>query len=711
MTGLNLSGARRTPLFRQSEAAECGLACVGMVAAAHGFQSDLATLRLRHPVSLKGMSLKDVIGVASEVGLGSRPIRCDPEEIRQLRLPAILHWDFNHFVVVTAAGSRSATILDPAMGKITLSYEEVGKHFTGVALELVPAPEFQRKRDVNPIRLSSLVRLDLSTWRAIWQALALSLFLQVFVLAGPYYMQLVIDEAILKSDLQLLSAIALGFAGLKLFEVITTTLRGLVVQFLSSALSLDMQSNLYRHMLRLPLPFFQRRHVGDIQQRFQSLQPIQIFLSSGAISAIIDGIFALLLVVILFVYDMTLAATVAGFLAAYAGARLIFLSLSKRLSGDFLVADAAEQSKFLETLRSIGLIKVSGIEDAREVNWKNLAAASLNAQIRMGNLNIGYGALSQLLMGFSNIVIVYLAAAQTIEGALTIGMITAFLAYKGQFEQRTMALLEQFIQLKLLDMHLERVSDIALHAKEENTTSLQPPAMTEGSVAVENLFFKYAPHEPDVLKGASFNVNSGEFVAIAAPSGAGKSTLLRLMIGLYTPTHGRVLYDGQDLKRAGASAIRSQLGVVMQGDTLLTGSIEENITLFDENPDRGRLAWAAKTALIDSEIDAMPMGYRTLVGDMGSTLSGGQQQRVFLARALYRRPRILIMDEGTSALDVVMERKINENLRGLGITRIVAAHRPETLSAADRIIGLVEGRCLEMSLEAALGKQPVAVRS
>ncbi len=699
MALLNLSGTRRLPMMRQAEAAECGLACVGMVAGAHGFQTDLPTLRRQFPISLKGATLRDVIEIASQVGLGSRALRCEPSELRELRTPAILHWDMNHFVVLKRATRKRFEIHDPARGLLKLTLAEAGKHFTGVALELTPSPAFQKKREINPVKLFSLVKLDNTAWSSLAQGLALSLFLQVFVLLSPYYMQFVIDEAILKGDMSLLGAIAIGFGLLKLFEALATILRGLVFQFVSNVIGYDMQASLFRHMIRLPLPYFHRRHIGDIQQRFQSLIPIQQFIANGAIGALIDGVLGILLGVMLFLYDATLGLAVVGFIAAYAALRFGFLSLSKRLSGDLLVTDAKEQTKFLETLRAMQTIKVAGIETPREALWRNLAADSLNAQIRVGNLNIGYGALSQTLMGASNILVVYLAATSAIGGAMTIGMITAFITYKGQFEQRVTGLIEQYIQLKLLDVHLERVSDIALQAKEPG---LDMPGMRrklEGRVTLDNVFFRYAPFEPDILKGASLDILPGEFVALAAPSGAGKSTLLRLLIGLYEPNRGRILFDGVEAKRLGHGQIRQQLGVVMQDDTLLAGSIEENISLFDERPDHDRIRWAAETASIHAEIEAMPMGYRSLVGDMGTTLSGGQQQRVMLARALYRRPSILVMDEGTSALDIATERRVNAALKDLKITRIVAAHRPETLSAADRVVGLQEGRLVPVKFE------------
>lgn len=702
MSILNLSGVRQIPLLRQAEAAECGLACIGMIAGAHGHKTDLSSLRSKFPISLKGATLKDIIEIASKLNLGGRAVRCEPHELRGLRTPAILHWDLNHFVVLKQAHKDKVVLFDPAAGKVSVSMSDVGNHFTGVALELTPSSAFERKREQNPVRLFSLVKLDAMAWRAVTQGITLSVILQFFVLITPYYMQLVIDEAILKGDLSLLTAIAVGFASLKIFEAITTILRGLVFQFLSNVLAFDMQASLFHHMVRLPLPYFHRRHVGDIQQRFQSLDPIREFIANGAIAALIDGFLAIFLGIIIFLYSAILGFVVVAFVFVYAALRFAFLSLSKRLSGDFLVADANENTKFLETLRAMQTVKVAGIENEREGLWRNLSADTLNAQIRMGNVNIGYGAISQTLMGISNILVIYLAAGNAISGAMTIGMITAFVAYKGQFEQRLMALLETFVNFRLLDVHLERVSDIALQKKELEFDGAASDRELSGRISIQNVHFRYAQFERDILKGANLEIEPGEFIALAAPSGEGKSTLLRVMLGLYKPTFGKILFDGLEVSKWEIGRLRQQMGVIMQEDTLLAGSIEENISLFEEKPDRDQIRRVARIAAIHDDIEAMPMGYRSLVGDMGTTLSGGQQQRVMLARALYRDPKVLVMDEGTSALDVNTERQINSALKQLSITRVIAAHRPETLASADKVILLQNGQLnhVEFKLEA-----------
>ena len=691
MPGPSMPGRGRVPLVLQAEAAECGIACLSMVASFHGHDIDLVSLRRRFPVSLRGATLKTIIEIAGRLGLGCRAVRCELEDLQSLRLPAILHWNMNHFVVLAKASREAIEICDPAGGRRRLAMAEASKGFTGVALELVPNSAFEQKEEKAKLRLGQLFHADATIWRAAGQVLLLSAFLQVFVLLGPYYMQLVVDDVILSGNLSLLGAIAAGFLVLQLFEAATTLLRGFVLQFISSVLSFGMRASLFGHLVRLPLPYFHKRHMGDIQQRFQSVLPVQSFITNGAISVLIDGALAVLLGAVIFLYDASLAWVVLGFVTLYAGLRAAFLSLSKRWAEDQLVSGAKEQSKFLETLRAMQAIKVGGNETEQESIWRNLAARATHAQARLGNLNTSYNAASAALLGVSNVVVIYLAAREAIAGSMTIGMITAFLAYKGQFESRLMALLEQFIEFRLLDVHLARLSDIALQERDEAGTGEAERESVAGRVSLKGVRFSYSEFEPEVLSGIDLDIEPGEFVAISAASGAGKSTLLRLVVGLYRPTAGQVLIDGLDIGKAGIRPVRKHVGVVMQDDTLLAGTIEDNISYFDPQPDSNRVRWAAEVAAVHDDIQAMAMGYNTLVGDMGTTLSGGQQQRIVLARALYRRPSILVMDEGTSALDPATERRVNSALKALRMTRIIAAHRPETLAAADRVVAIENG--------------------
>jgi len=687
---LNFSGRRTLPLLRQAEAAECGLASVAMIASFHGHDVDLATMRRRFGLSMKGLTLRTMVEIAAGISLSARPVRCEPHEFVDLRLPAILHWGTNHFVVLKEANRRRIVIHDPAHGRLVVPIKTASKMFTGVALELSPMTTFQRTRERNPLKLGSLISFDGGVGRALAQMALLSVIVELLFLAAPFYLQFVIDEAILKRDIGLLSVLAVAFGLLLTFRVVAAALRGLSTQFISNVIALDMKGRIFNHLVRLPLDWFQKRQVGDVQSRFWAMRGIQAFVSQGALVGVLDGVLGTLVLVLLLFYSPLLTAVLIGSLFAYAMIRIATFQVSKRFAADSIVTDAREQTKFLETLRAAQTIKASGSEITRETQYRNAAVASINSQIRAGNINVGYAAADQLLNGGTDIFIVFLGARAVMSGDLTVGMLTAFLAYKGQFITRFTNMIEQIFAWRLLDLQLERLADIVLTPREDRIDSGGFEGEIGGRVECRNLSFRYAFGEPYVLMGIDFNISAGECIALVGASGCGKSTLAKLMVGLYTPAGGEVLIDGRPLKHWSNRSLRSQISYVSQDDQLLAGTIAENIAFFAERIDMERVQKCARWACVHDEIVGTPMGYEGLVGDMGSSLSGGQKQRVLIARALYRKPRILVLDEATAHLDVGNEQTIIATLSMLTITRIVIAHRPETIAAADRVITLVD---------------------
>jgi ATP-binding cassette subfamily B protein RaxB len=686
-TFLNLSGRRRVPLLRQAEAAECGLASIAMVAAHHGFDVDLTTMRRRFAVSMKGMTLRTMTDVAAEIGLSSRAIRCELPDLVHIRMPAILHWGTNHFVVLVAASSRSLTVHDPAHGSVTLPMADATRKFTGVAVELTPNAAFRRARERNPLKLGTVLSFR-PVYAAVVQTVLLSLLIELLVLSAPFYLQLVIDESILKGDFSLLSVLALAFGALLVFRVGALTLRSLSTQYISNVLSFDTKARIFNHLVRLPLDWFHKRQVGDVLSRFSAVRAIQAFVAQGALTGILDGILGTVVLAFLFAYAAGLALIVLVSIGIYLVLRIATFQLSKRFAADVIVTDAREQSRFLETLRAAQTIKSAAGERLRETQYRNVVGASINAQIRSGNINIGYASTEQLLNGLTDVLVVFLGARAVLAGNMTVGVLTAFLAYKAQFVSRFTNFVDQAVSWRLLDLQLERLADIALSPKEERIDSGGYEGQITGRIECRRLSFQYAYGEPTVLSNVSFHVNAGECIAIAGASGCGKSTLAKLISGLYSPTDGDVFIDGRPISKWSKRSLRSQISFVAQDDQLLAGTIAENIASFDEQIAMDHVRGCATLAQVDDEIMAMPMAYESLVGDMGSTLSGGQKQRVLIARALYRNPRILVMDEGTAHLDVDNERDVTTALAALKMTRVVIAHRPETIAAANRAIYL-----------------------
>jgi ATP-binding cassette subfamily B protein RaxB len=694
---LNLHGGPRLPVVIQSEAAECGLASLAMVAGWHGLETDLATLRRRMPISTKGMTLHSVLLAAQRMGLSGRGLRLEPEQLNQVKAPAILHWDMNHFVVLARVRGDKVTIHDPALGARTMTLAELGKHFTGLALELTPTTEFKRGKETRRLKLSELVgRVD-GAERAVAMAIVLSAVLQVFVLASPFYMQLAVDEAVLQGDHGLLTALALGFLLLTLVKVAADIIRSRVLVALSQVIGFQAVVNLFHHMIRLPVEWFGKRHIGDLVSRFNATRPITDLLAQGLVAAMVDGAMAVLTLVMILIYSPTLAAVVLLALLVQVAIRVAGYRMLRAREEEVIEAEAKEQTAFIETARAMQTIRLFGRETEREAVWQGREAAVANRTAALGRAREGFRNAKELVTGLELILVVYLGARLAIDGDMTIGMLFAFMAYRQQFMDKTTALVDTAVKFRLLDLHLQRIADIAHEEREPGLDLGAPPVERpfEGRVEFRNVTFRHAEAEPEILSGLDFTVAPGEFVAITGPSGGGKTTLLKLMLGLLRPQSGQVLLDGRPLDPAGLAAFRAQAGVVMQDDALLAGSIAENITFFDPRPDIDFMRDCARLAGVDEDIMAMPMTYGTLVGDLGQALSGGQRQRLLLARALYRRPRILLMDEGTSHLDVAKEREVNAALASLAITRIVIAHRPETIASADRVVVLKDGRLQE----------------
>ena len=697
MALMNFSAKGHLPVIRQTEAAECGLACLAMISSYHGHRIDLNTLRRRHPVSLKGVTLRAIIQVASQMQFACRPVRFELAHLKQLRLPAIVHWDMNHFVVLKSVTRRGIAVHDPNLGERFFSITEVSKHLTGVALELSPTQGFVPKDERARLPFSTFWT-DLSgNTHALVQILVLSIILEGFVIASPFYLQLTVDEVIARGDVDLLIVLALGFGLLTAIKVASTAIRSWILLIVQNVLNYQIGARLFHHLVRLPMAYFEKRHIGDILSRFTSIEPIRSALAQGMIAAAIDGVMALATLAMIFVYSTQLALIVLVAFALYTALRLGLYRLLRERSLAVIEAKAYENSTFIETLRAIQSLKIFNRESDRETQWLNRYADVVSANVRLGRTKIAFTSINDFLFGLENIITIYLAARLALNNFFTIGMIFAFMSFKQQFTEKAVQLVEKALDFRLLELHLERLADIALSPLERGHDQLLSyTRQIQGRVELRNVSFQYAETEPLVLDNINFIVEPGEFVTIMGPSGGGKTTLIKIMLGLLEPTEGEVLIDGAPLSTIGPRAYREQIAAVMQEDQLLSGSIADNICFFDPSFDQERMIQCAQLARIHEEIMAMPMTYNSLIGDMGSSLSGGQKQRVMLARALYRQPRILFLDEGTAHLDVDNEKRINESLKSLQMTRISVAHRPQASSGADQILRIAKGLTVDV---------------
>jgi ATP-binding cassette subfamily B protein RaxB len=688
-------GRRRVPLLLQTEAAECGLACLAMVGGAHGLDTDLPTLRQRFSLSLKGVTLADLVRMAHAMDFNTRAVRAEPEDLARLHSPCILHWDLNHFVVLVSVQRGVALIHDPARGARRVALAELSKHFSGVALELQPAPGFVATRARQRVSLRQLLGPVTGLKRSLAQILVLALALELFVLLTPFFMQWVVDGVLLSADRDLLVTLGIGFGMLVLIQVATAAARSWAVLWLSATLNLQWLVNVFAHLLRLPVAWFEKRHAGDIWSRFSAVQQIQRTLTSSFIEAVLDGLLVLLTLVLMAFYSLTLTAVALVAVVLYGLLRWALFRPLREVSEEALIFESRQTSHFLESLRGIQAIKLFNAQGDRQSRYAGLVVDTMNADLGTRKLALVFSVGHRLLFGLERVAVIWIGALLVMEQRLSVGMLFAFFAYKEQFAQRISGLIDKAVELKMLKLQAERLADIVLAAPEADASAPAVPraaAAPAAGIELRDLHFAYADGEAPVLRGVSLKIEPGESVAIVGPSGCGKTTLLKIMLGIHAPDGGEVLVGGVPLARLGLRAWRDRVGVVMQDEPLFSGSIADNICFFAAEVDADWLQQCARVAAVHDEIQAMPMGYQTLIGDMGAALSGGQKQRILLARALYKRPQILLLDEATSSLDVERERIVNQAVRQLALTRVIVAHRPETIASAGRVIALQEGR-------------------
>ncbi|MET3667204.1 ATP-binding cassette subfamily B protein RaxB [Caulobacter sp. 1776] len=662
-----------------------------MVGAYHGHDIDLNGVRQRFAISSSGTTLRGLIDLSRQLGLAARPLRIDLEGLLNLPLPAILHWNLNHFVVLKAINKGRLILHDPSNGVVSMTLKSASPHFTGVVLEITPTDDFAPLSARLPVGLGSLWRRLRGGASSAAFLLTVSLAVQATSFLAPLQLQLIVDEVIVRNNADLLVVIASAFFLLMIAQVALSAARDWSLQILGGQLVMQMVGNLFRHLVRLPTSYFEKRHIGDIVSRLGAVRFVQDTLTQGAVTVAIDGLMAIAAGCVLFLYAPKLALAVFAGLAAIVLLNLAFYPRLKALTENGLALSAQEQSYLMETVRGITTVKLLGGEAQREGAWRNLFVNTLNANIRLQRLAIWQSSLQNLVLGTQIAIVVYIATRDVLAAnGFSIGMLTAFLAFRQMFMDRTLSLVAKAQQFQVMGVYLDRLGDIV--TQEPETVVSEPVSgRTPGEISIRGLGFRYGATDAWVFQRLDLDVRDGEFLAITGASGIGKSTLLKLMLGLQAPVEGDIFISGVRASAQRWRGWRERTGVVTQDDRLMSGSLADNIAFFDPDMRMDKVVEAAKAAEIHDDIERMPMNYRTLVGDMGSSLSGGQRQRVLLARALYRDPAILILDEGTANLDPEVEEAIAVRIGAMRATRIVVAHRPALIERADRVLKLVDG--------------------
>lgn len=695
---LNFSFQSRLPIILQSESSECGLACLAMIASYFGYESDLHSLRKKFYISSHGLNMNQLIGVAAKLNMAVRPVKVLDGYVHQLRLPCVIHWDLNHFVVLKRTTKNTFVIHDPSIGERKLSSNEFYQHFTGVAAEFTPTTDFKKETEKVSVRIGDFLQNVVGVFKSLSNIFLLSILLQFFAIASPFYMQLVVDDALQRGDKPLLITLAIAFGLFVIIEAFISLFRSFIILVFSSGLNVSMSINLYRHLIRLPMDFFIKRDMGDILSRAGSLDRVKEFVSSSVVGAAIDGIMVVLTIFVMFYYSWKLSLVSIVIAIVYVCLRIFLYRPMRQLSHESLIAEARMNTHNMESLRAMQTIKIFQKETMRQIEWQNKLVSFMNKNIRITKWNMGFDFSNHLLFGVSGIFVIFLGAELVLENEMSLGMFLAFLTYKFRFETSVNQLIDVAFRYKLLDVQLDRLADIVktdqekLESKSDSILScsefdlVEAGPLVRGNLELVNLSFSYGENQPLIFEKVNFKISHGECVVITGPSGSGKTTLLKCLMGLLKPSDGEILVDSRSL--AAWENYRGQICGVMQDDQLLSGTLIDNIACFSSPIDINRIHECAKAACIYDEIMSMPMRFETLIGDMGGGISGGQKQRIILARALYRNPKILFMDEATSHLDISNEKIISQNIKQLKITRVIVAHRPETIAAADREIML-----------------------
>lgn len=694
-------GRRRVRLVKQTQITECGLASLAMVSTYYGQRADISSLRKQFNPSMRGVTMRVLLKQATKIGLNGRAVQAPLASLSELRLPAILHWDLNHFVVLEEIRGGKYLVHNPASQTRWLGEEDMSRHYTGVAAEL--SPPFQKRDLIEPLDFKPLDILgaipNIGALGA--KAVILSILLQIYVLVSPLLLQISVDNILPSLDTDLLITLAVGFSIFAVFNAMATFLRAGILLNVGVMVGFSLSSELGRRLLHLPIDWFEKRHTGDILSRFQSIGPINQALTEGAIIFVIDGLLAITTIIFMLYYSLALSAVTVAAAILYFIAKYTFLRFERRATDDSIVDTALEQSEIIANIEGIHTLRVFNSEAERNSLWLNKLADSFNSNIRLQRLKNAQNAIYTLVFALENVVIVYIAVRTIIAGdGFSLGMLFAFLAFKSSFLSSAAKLADQVVAFRMLRLHVERLSDIMAQDEDPSFVQNEFEDLEFGaSIEFQSVFARYSEFDKFILANASFKIEKGENVAITGASGSGKTTIIKLLQGWLKPEKGEIYIDGQLLQNFGVRNLQRQTGLVIQDGGFFHGSIADSIALFDDEIDMDRVEWAAGMAGLDQEVMAMPMRYHSPVGKFGGSLSGGQRQRVLIARALYKQPNILIMDEATSSLDYVKERQITASLKKLKLTRITLAHRIDTIMSADRILSVEAGRIIEVSRE------------
>lgn len=685
---------RRIPYVQQMQQADCGAACLAMVLAYHGKHLPLEEVRSLTGFGRDGTDAKLLLQASRSLGLDGQGFSIDLDDLDKLEPGAILHWEFNHFVVFERLRKHDVWIVDPRSGRRRVPLELFRRSFTGVVLEFVPEEGFNRSKPTAHSVWRHLHHL-LTRPGLLVEVILTSVLLQILALSVPLLTSSLVDRVVPRNDYDLLWALGIGLGVISFFYFLSTVVRGHLLVHLRFLIDRQMTQAFMRHLVRLPYTFFQERPAGDLLLRASSNATVREVLTSGTLSILLDGVLACVYMILLFTINISM-----GVLAVGLGLlQVVILRIAHRryaeLTAEGLSAQARSQSYLVQMIGGMETLKASGAEERAADTWSTLFTQELSSSLARGRLGATTDALLITIRSASPLIMLFVGGLLVLNDQLTLGTMLALQALTGSFLAPLSALVSTTMQLQTVRTHLDRLNDVLDSPLEQPLSNTIPAAPLRGEITLDQVSFQYGPVTLPTLHDVTLAIQPGQFVAIVGRSGSGKSTLGRIMLGLFEPATGAVLYDGIPLTELDIRSVRKQLGVVPQNTFLFGTSIRENITLNNPEITMDKAVWAAKLAQIHDEIIRMPMGYDTPLNDSGTSLSGGQRQRLALARALVHRPSILLLDEATSALDTVTEQRVQEGLDELHCTRVVITQRLSTIVQADLIVVMERGRVVE----------------
>jgi ATP-binding cassette subfamily B protein RaxB len=692
MIDVRLWGSRRVPVIPASALNECGLVCLAAISEYFRGEFTLTDIRRHAGHGGRGETMLTLRNVAERMGLASRALRLQPRDLHKLTKPAVLHWDMNHFVVLEGVSRQGIVVMDPAAGRVMVSWAEVDRAFTGVALELRPTERWRTR--VAPVRKVSILDYigPFKQWRpSISVIIALSLLLEVFVLLLPLQLQMSIDNAIQVSDGRLAWVMGVAFGIVVLVQAAISAIRAWSTTVFGARVGYELKDRFVRSLHQKPAAFFLSHHTADVLNRARSVDAIQDLITAQLLQALLDAGMSVAVVVLMFLVMPSLALVVVGFGILNIGVAAAFRHAAVETSRRHLRAVARADAVFLENARAARAIKLFGKETVRTSVWRNRFVEIMNLALNANRLTLYSSQWSQLTGNLGTVALIATGTYLVVAGSITLGTMMMFVLFRAFFVERLNSCVNYLMDIRRVQPHVERIDEVMSGQGDERALAGERFTVVEGhgvGIEVRDLWFRYGAESPWIFRALNFSIEPGESVAITGPSGCGKTTLLNILLGLLEPVRGEVLINGRDLRTISSDDYARVIGVVLQDDNLFHGTVAENISFFEAPVDMQRVRRSAEMANIARAIEEMPMKYYSLLAEAAGNISGGQRQRLFIARAVYHEPKVLLLDEATSHLDTESEMQVNEAVKSLSLTRIIIAHRKETIASADRVLRL-----------------------